>query len=138
MAEQFLTLTEARELMLERRARARALRKLKHERWKQWCAEHPEITSLWDREVEIRNEPAWLSLEAISEYDPRPLTHDEEKLLAESRAIHARLDALLPNGIHWIDEGMLTEAERAELHDALSQAEKLRRRLPRPAAKIHA
>jgi hypothetical protein len=114
---ELLTLAEARSLMMALRGRISAHYKLRLERQRTWYSVHPEVGSRIEQISEILGELG----EGFSE---RNLTTREESLLAAMNLLDHELSGLpkCPDG--------LTASEERELRAAMSQAEKLRRRLP--------
>jgi hypothetical protein len=114
---ELLRLDEARPLMWTLRSRCSELCKLRVARQRQWYAEHPEVATRLERShclQDILGEDCF----------QRTLTPDEHVLLSELRLLLDQLMSLpkCPDG--------LNIAEDRELRNAMSQAEKLRRRLP--------
>lgn len=128
LVSELLTLEEARELMLGLRRRIGALQRLDRLRHEQWRAEHPEIVAIWDQMHQLDD----AGLESAMEDCEHKLTSAELSLLFQHESLSETLMPLLralPGG--GLPATLLTAAEQSELRAARSQAEKLRRRLPR-------
>ena len=114
---ELLTLDEAQLLMLKLRARCSELCKLSVVRQRQWYTEHPEVDTRVARIYELQK---ILGEDCFQ----RKLTPYEAVLVAELEVLcdEIRLLPKCPDG--------LSVNEDKELCDAMSSAERLRRRLP--------